>query len=126
MCVGPSMLPTFHSAGDIILINRFLHRYRPVQVNDVVVAKSPSNPNQIVCKRVLGLQGDHIKYDRPRCGNIGFSYTKQGIVVPDGHVWLQGDNESNSTDSRHYGPIPEALVTGTVFIKICRLMMSGT
>ena len=43
---------------------------------------------------------------------------KQGIVVPDGHVWLQGDNESNSTDSRHYGPIPEALVTGTVFIKI--------
>ena len=59
--------------GDIILINRFLHRYRPVQVNDVVVAKSPSNPNQIVCKRVLGLQGDHIKYDRPRCVGIVMS-----------------------------------------------------
>jgi hypothetical protein len=47
-----------------------------------------------------------------------FSYSKNGIVVPDGHVWLQGDNESNSTDSRHYGPVPEALVKGIVIARI--------
>ena len=118
MCIGPSMLPTFNSAGDIVLINRFSHRYRPVKLNDVIVAKSPSNPDQIVCKRVLGLEGDHVKYDRPRYGNMEFSYSKKGIVVPDGHIWLQGDNESNSTDSRHYGPVPAALVTGTVLMRI--------
>ena len=118
MCVGPSMLPTLNSAGDIVLINRFLHRYRAVEYNDIVVAKSPSNPQQIVCKRVLGTSGDHVKYDRPRCGNMEFSYSKNGIVVPEGHVWLQGDNESNSTDSRHYGPVPEALVSGIVIARI--------
>ena len=126
MCVGPSMLPTLNSAGDIILLSRFLHRYRPVEINDVVLAKSPNNPKQIVCKRVVGLPGDHIQYKRPRCGNMEFSYSKQGIVVPDGHIWLQGDNESNSTDSRHYGPIPEALVTGIVCLRIWPLFQVGT
>ena len=125
MCVGPSMLPTLNSAGDIILMSRFLHRYRPVEINDVVLAKSPNNPKQIVCKRVVGLPGDHIQYNRPRCGNMEFSYSKKGIVVPDGHIWLQGDNESNSTDSRHYGPIPEALVTGIVCLRIWPFFQAG-
>jgi signal peptidase I len=38
--------------------------------------------------------------------------------VPKGHVWLQGDNAYNSTDSRHYGPIPYALIQGKVFYRI--------
>ena len=86
MCVGPSMLPTLNSAGDIVLLSRWLHRYRAVEVNDVVLAKSPTNPDQIVCKRVVGLSGDHVKYNRPRCGNMEFSYAKDGLVVPDGYV----------------------------------------
>jgi mitochondrial inner membrane protease subunit 1 len=126
LCVGPSMLPTLNSAGDILLLSRFLHRYRPVEVNDVVVARSPSNPSQIVCKRVLGLEGDYIQYKRPRSGNMEFSYSKKGIVVPDGHIWLQGDNESNSTDSRHYGPVPEALVTGIALMRIWPFNAVGT
>ena len=31
---------------------------------------------------------------------------------------LQGDNFSNSTDSRHYGPVPYALLRGRVFFKV--------
>lgn len=38
--------------------------------------------------------------------------------VPTGHVWLQGDNVLNSTDSRDYGPVPMALVRGRVFCKV--------
>ncbi|CAN0578941.1 unnamed protein product, partial [Ectocarpus sp. 12 AP-2014] len=38
--------------------------------------------------------------------------------VPQGHVWLEGDNLSNSSDSRTYGPIPLAMVRGRVFFKV--------
>lgn len=41
-----------------------------------------------------------------------------GVQVPAGHVWLQGDNTLNSTDSRHYGPVPYALVNGKAFLKV--------
>lgn len=30
----------------------------------------------------------------------------------------QGDNFNNSTDSRHYGPVPYALLRGRVFLKV--------
>lgn len=32
------------------------------------------------------------------------------VVVPRGHVWVEGDNAANSLDSRQYGPIPLGLV----------------
>lgn len=38
--------------------------------------------------------------------------------VPQGHVWLEGDNASNSTDSRAYGPVPLAMVRGKVLFKV--------
>ena len=40
------------------------------------------------------------------------------MVVPAGHVFLQGDNVANSSDSRHYGPVPTALVLGRVVAKV--------
>ena len=40
------------------------------------------------------------------------------LQVPTGHVWLQGDNTLNSTDSRHYGPVPYALLEGRVFLRV--------
>jgi hypothetical protein len=41
-----------------------------------------------------------------------------GVQVPEGHVWLQGDNATNSTDSRHYGAVPYALLEGRAFLKV--------
>ena len=51
------------------------------------------------------------------------------VQVPAGHVWLQGDNTLNSTDSRHYGPVPYALVRGRAFLKVgagCKLPPTAT
>ncbi|TPX32470.1 hypothetical protein SmJEL517_g04484 [Synchytrium microbalum] len=38
--------------------------------------------------------------------------------VPPGHIWVQGDNSSNSKDSREYGPIPMGLIRGKVFCRV--------
>ena len=32
--------------------------------------------------------------------------------MPEGHIWITGDNLLHSVDSRHYGPVPLALVRG--------------
>jgi mitochondrial inner membrane protease subunit 1 len=40
------------------------------------------------------------------------------VRIPRGHVWLSGDNLSNSTDSRAYGPVPLALVKGKVLARV--------
>jgi hypothetical protein len=36
----------------------------------------------------------------------------QIFSVPQGHVWLLGDNPNHSRDSRHYGPVPSGLIIG--------------
>lgn len=37
--------------------------------------------------------------------------------IPPGQVWLLGDNQQNSLDSRSYGPVPLGLVVGRAFFK---------
>jgi inner membrane protease subunit 1 len=44
------------------------------------------------------------------------------IKVPKGYVWIVGDNLSNSTDSRHYGPVPLAMVKGKVLARVSDLL----
>lgn len=111
--MGPSMLPTFSATGDVLVVERLSTRFQKIKQGDVVMALSPENPRLIVCKRVLGLEGEEVVV-MPTKGN-GFV---QHVKVPKGHVWLQGDNPSNSTDSRHYGPVPYGLLTGKVCFRV--------
>jgi len=58
---------------------------------------------------------------------LSFVLYRRCLQVPQGHVWLQGDNTLNSTDSRHYGPVPYALLKGRAFCKVhWRLPRCGT
>ena len=109
-----------------------------------MTSHSVTNPRQNVCKRVLGLEGDIIKvpwsstngpartvkvcfFGHTCCGD-GQLYSVlcccsnlsvlEFVQVPKGHVWLQGDNTLNSTDSRHYGPVPYALLSAKAVAKV--------
>ncbi|KAI9487471.1 MAG: mitochondrial inner membrane protease subunit 1-like protein [Benjaminiella poitrasii] len=109
-CIGPSMLPNFNMTG-LVAVERLSYYFRDLEIGDVVICKSPIKPGRAVLKRVIGLPGDNICEDPT-------SKERKYISVPQGHIWLGGDNLSNSTDSRVYGPVPIGLVKGRVFAKV--------
>ncbi|KAG1366378.1 mitochondrial inner membrane protease subunit 1 [Cocos nucifera] len=110
---GPSMLPTMNLTGDIIAVDRITARRGTVAVGDVVLFRSPENPRKTVIKRVLGLEGDTVTYVvDPHKGDAS-----KTLVVPKGHVWVQGDNIYDSRDSRQFGPVPYGLIQGRVFYR---------
>ncbi|CAI5962396.1 unnamed protein product [Closterium sp. NIES-65] len=57
MCMGPSMLPTLNAAGDVVLLEHITPALHALKPGDIVVAKSPSNPRMMVCKRVVAMEG---------------------------------------------------------------------
>ncbi|KAI8926711.1 peptidase S24/S26A/S26B/S26C [Entophlyctis helioformis] len=101
------MLPTFNIVGDFVLVERLSWRRRRLALGDVILSVSPHDPTRIVCKRILGLPGDVVCKDP-------LTYPHEWLTVPEGTVWLQGDNLTNSTDSRSYGPVPMSLIRGHV------------
>lgn len=105
------MLPTFNLTGDLVLAERLSTRFEKMQRGDVVLVRSPENPRKIVIKRLMGMGGDTVRYVVDHANN-GIEDT---IVVPDGHVWIEGDNKFNTNDSRKFGPVPYGLVQGRVF-----------
>ncbi|CAH1438160.1 unnamed protein product [Lactuca virosa] len=103
---GFSMSPTFNpdkttSLGlftdDHVLVEkRCLMDYR-FSHGDVVVFCSPSSyKEKHMIKRITGMPGDW----------ISLPYSYDAVKVPEGHCWVEGDNPTDSLDSRSFGPIP--------------------
>ena len=44
------------------------------------------------------------------------------MKVPPNHVWVEGDNPLQSTDSRHYGPLPISALRGRIVLRLWPLM----
>lgn len=53
------MEPTLYT-DNILITERISVRRRQIDRGDIIIAKSPTNPIQHVCKRVIGLPGDKI------------------------------------------------------------------
>ncbi|KAH8811919.1 signal peptidase-like protein I [Xylogone sp. PMI_703] len=109
---GPSMLPTFEVLGDWLLISRQYRRGRGIEIGDFVTFDSVVEPGERAIKRVIGLEGDYVLRDTPG------SRSTEMLQVPKGHCWVVGDNLPYSRDSRHFGPMPMALIKGKVIAKV--------
>jgi signal peptidase I len=81
-------------------------------------------------KRVVGLPGETVEGKAGRVyvnGRVLYEpYLPDGtvtsdfppIVVPDGTLWVMGDNRSNSSDSRFFGPIRRSTVQGRTILRV--------
>lgn len=103
------MLPTIDTRDNLIVLDCFTTRFiRNPRKNEIVLAENPFKPGHTIVKRVLYLEGEYADFMDPRTRE----YTK--VLIPKNHVWLEGDNKSNSRDSRDFGPLSINLIDGIV------------
>ncbi|MFO8080180.1 MAG: signal peptidase I [Armatimonadota bacterium] len=119
-----SMTPTFRLGDYYILRVDAYNNGRSPRRGDIIVFDRPGDGTFL--KRVIGVADDRIGIGRGQVWLNGSwlqePYIKEepvtelpmAIRVPDGHLFVLGDNRNHSEDSRDYGPIPVENVMGKV------------
>lgn len=113
---GASMENSIHD-GDKFITNEFAYTFGSPDYNDIVILDAPNVPgDDLYIKRIIGLPGDTIEIvnnDLYRNGEkIEEPYIKEKMhqldfqtTVPDGHVFVMGDNRNHSSDSRTFDAV---------------------
>jgi signal peptidase I len=125
-----SMVPTL-LVGDRVLANKFIYRLTEPERGEVVVFESVGEgDDQKLIKRVVGVAGDEVEVrngtllvngearEEPYLNrNLPFNDSYGPSEVPEGHVFVMGDNRANSADSRVFGPLPIENIEGEAFVR---------
>jgi signal peptidase I len=124
-----SMEPTF-DAGDVVLVGQQPPDLEDLGHGDLVTFVSPEDGRRTI-KRVIGLPGDSLVIkdsvlyvndrvvDEPYVDHALIdAYYSRTYTVPDGKVFLLGDNRGNSVDSRDYGAVPVGDLLGRVIVRV--------
>jgi len=125
-----SMIPTIN-IDERILVDKLTQRFMPVKRGDIVVFPCPDTPEELYVKRVVGMPGDKVEIysetvfindeplDEPYLvvetyGNYGPYY------VPQGHIFVMGDNRNNSQDSRSWSDsfVTRDMILGKLYVEI--------
>ena len=140
--VGSSMVPTLHE-NDLLLLQSVGY---PPQRGDVVVLRKETLMSYPIVKRVIATGGEHVvidyttgtvlvdgvALDEPYINEIMVdtgspSMTVLDVTVPEGSVYVLGDNRNHSSDSRHkdLGTVDERYILGKALFRIFPLSAFG-
>lgn len=125
---GPSMRPTLQSAERLV-VNKFIYRFRAPERGEILVFHYPRDPSRDFIKRVIAIPGDTIEikdgrvYVNSTLLNEPYILSKTRgnyplATVPEGHIFVMGDNRNNSEDSRFadVGFVPFDLIKGKAML----------
>lgn len=124
------MFPNFHN-NSYVLTNIIGLRFENPKRGDVVVFKSPPDPEKAFIKRIIGLPGDTIQirdgkvyvngqllhessYLDPTLSTEPGAFIKesQELKIPDDEYFMMGDNRNFSSDSREWGFVSKDKIIG--------------
>jgi signal peptidase I len=123
---GSSMEPNLHTDQRLV-VEKISYRLHSPHRGDVVVIRMPDRGPELLIKRVIGLAGETIEV---RSGVVyingqalaedylvrSTSGTYGPTTIPEGHVFVMGDNRGASNDSRVFGPVPLDRVVGRAWV----------
>ena len=129
---GDSMLPTLHDEDKLFVSNLF---YTP-QRGDIVIFRKDSYREEPLVKRIIAVGGETVDIDFER-GIVTVDGVelredyiaeltnrpgdfKDPVTVPEGHVFVMGDNRNKSNDSRYdvIGVVDERYILGKVYFVV--------
>ncbi len=133
---GNSMYPTYKDK-EYILTDKISYKFRSPERGEIIILKSPKNPDIDFIKRIIGLPGDKIKIADGHVyvndGELSETYVGAGIdtpvfpggfiqenvevIIPPEHFFVMGDNRPGSSDSREFGFVPFANIIGRVVFR---------
>lgn len=123
---GTSMEPTLLSGQRLVIEKVSLHFNAPAR-GEVVVLNVPGRDADALIKRVVANAGDVIAIRNGRVYLNGEAITEPYLsqftpgdlpstVVPDGYLFVLGDNRGASNDSRSFGMIPTDHLVGRAIL----------
>ena len=120
-----SMQPTLQP-GNFILVNKLAYRLDEPDYGDVVIFHYPLNPQEDYIKRIIGLPGDTVRVEDGIVIVDGQPLRESYISdepmysnewqVPEGHIFVLGDNRNQSSDSHSWGYVPMENVIGKALV----------
>jgi signal peptidase I len=126
---GQSMAPTL-ADQDRLIVNKFIYRISEPRRGDIVMLYYPLNPDKSFVKRVIAEEGDQVRIVDGRVFvnevPLADAYVPPEYrghddygpqVVPEGYYFVMGDHRNNSSDSRHWGPVPKKYIIGKVQLR---------
>ena len=118
------MDPTLQD-GERLIVNKFTYKFRSPRTGEIIVFKYPGDPSKKFIKRVIGEPGDSVSiqdskvYVNGRALDEPYILEKMDsdyeyVTVPEGTIFVLGDNRNGSRDSRYsdVGFVPLENVVG--------------
>lgn len=133
---GASMEPNFYD-HEYLIIDEISYRFNEPERGDIIVFRYPKDPQEYFIKRLIALPGETVQV---KDGDViiyntlepqGFileedylpdtlktySNTEDKIEVGEEEYFVLGDNRNSSKDSRSFGPVNKAYITGKVLLR---------
>jgi signal peptidase I len=120
--------------SDRVLVNKLSYRMHDVHRGDIVVFERPAGEDDPrvhdLIKRVIALPGETVEsrdgrilingraLDEPYLADAHETTGVEVTHIPPNHLWVMGDNRTNSKDSRSFGAIPDRLIVGRAFVRL--------